>query len=96
MATGAEMVLIVKIPFLLPADTLKENTPCKKGLMMDARERLTSATIGSKAPAIMGGHWLKVEHGWQWNGGTRCPGRTFPNPGGDWNGTIIEPEAERH
>lgn len=60
---------------------------------MHIRDKLSSAALGSKAPAIMGGHWLKVEYGWQWNGGTRCPGSTFPTPGGDWNGKIVEPSS---
>lgn len=34
--------------------------------------------IGTKAHAVMGGHWLKTEHGWKW-----CTGSTFPRPGGD-------------
>ncbi len=35
--------------------------------------------LGTKAFALMGGHWTRVEHGWKWmtNGGT------FPRPGGD-------------
>ena len=36
--------------------------------------------IGTKAHALMGGHWLKVRtHGWQW----RPNGSMFPTPGGD-------------
>lgn len=34
--------------------------------------------VGTKAKALMGGHWTKTEHGWKW-----CNGSTFPTPGGD-------------
>lgn len=34
--------------------------------------------IGTKAKAVMGGHWIKVKLGWKW-----CTGATFPTPGGD-------------
>lgn len=68
------------------ADRLAPNTP---GI-----DRLREAPVGTKAPAIMGGAWLKVGQGrWQWNGGTRCPGSTFPRPGGDWNGDLIYPDG---
>jgi len=49
---------------------------------------LENAPIGTKAPAINGGHWERVEHGWKW-----CTGSTFPRPGGDWTGELIAPEA---
>jgi hypothetical protein len=53
------------------------------------RLTLDSAPIGTKAPAIMGGHWVKVrENGWQW-----CTGATFPRPGGDWTGQLIAPKS---
>lgn len=52
-------------------------------------DRLRNAPIGTKAPAIMGGHWIKVELGWKWF----C-GDTFPTVGGDWDGNLIYPEAE--
>lgn len=32
--------------------------------------------LGTKAFAIEGGHWLRVERGWKWH----C-GSTFPTPG---------------
>ena len=32
--------------------------------------------LGTKAFAIEGGHWLRVERGWEWH----C-GSTFPTPG---------------
>lgn len=57
---------------------------------------LRSAPIGTLAPAIMGGAWLKTDGGWQWNGHCRCPGSTFPRPGGDWNGELILPSATDH
>lgn len=55
--------------------------------MNDVRDRLRAAEIGTRAPAIMGGHWTKTATGWKWgrNGGT------FPSPGGDWNGKLIPP-----
>jgi hypothetical protein len=38
--------------------------------------------VGTKAKAIMGGHWYKTDHGWKWNGPGGCGG-TFPTPGAD-------------
>ncbi len=51
------------------------------------RDCLDAAPLGTKAPALMGGCWTRVEHGWQWgkNGGV------FPTPGGDWMGRLIYP-----
>jgi hypothetical protein len=45
--------------------------------------------LGTKALAIMGGHWLRVEQGWQWqpNGGT------FPRPGADAFDVILPEDA---
>ena len=35
--------------------------------------------VGTKAHAVMGGHWEKMENGWwKW-----CTGDAFPTPGGD-------------
>ena len=34
--------------------------------------------LGTKAWAIGGGHWVRVEHGWKWHNGS-----TFPTPGAD-------------
>lgn len=58
------------------------------------RKRLTlsNAPVGTLAPAIMGGHWCKMEHGWKWNGPDGS-GSTFPRPGGDWNGKLVPPSA---
>lgn len=39
--------------------------------------------LGSKFRAISGGYWEKVENGFKW-----CTGDTFPNLGGDWDGTV--------
>ncbi len=50
-------------------------------------ERLRSAPLGTKAPAIGGGYWIKVARGWKW-----CTGDTFPTVGGDWTGQLIAPE----
>lgn len=49
-----------------------------------------NAPLGTKAPAIMGGAWCKVEGGWKWNGPDGS-GSTFPTPGGDWTGDLIVP-----
>lgn len=43
--------------------------------------------IGTKAQAIMGGYWIKREHGWQWNEN----GGVFPRPGGDASGMVKTP-----
>lgn len=51
------------------------------------------APIGTLAPAIMGGHWYRTEHGWKWNGHDG-DGGTFPCPGGDWDGNLIAPKPE--
>jgi hypothetical protein len=47
---------------------------------------LENAPIGTKAPAIMGGYWIRVVNGWKW-----WNGNTFPRPGGDWTGELILP-----
>ena len=49
---------------------------------------LETAPIGTKAPAVTGGHWTKVAGGWKW-----CTGDTFPRPGGDWTGELVPPAA---
>ena len=41
--------------------------------------------IGTKAHAVMGGYWIRVQHGWKWFNGS-----TFPTPGGDACGACIE------
>lgn len=51
---------------------------------------LDNAPIGTRAPAVMGGHWTKTARGWRW-----CTGATFPSPGGDWNGKLILPTASK-
>jgi hypothetical protein len=48
---------------------------------------LDNAPIGTRAPAIDGGHWTRTAAGWKW-----CSGSTFPTPGGDWNGKLIAPK----
>ena len=35
--------------------------------------------LGTRALALMGGHWLKTDRGWQW----MPNGSTWPTPGGD-------------
>lgn len=56
----------------------------------DTRDRLDAAPIGTKAPALMGGNWIKVENGWRWGNN----GDVFPTPGGDWMGRLIYPGEE--
>lgn len=59
---------------------------------------LSRAPLGTLAPAIMGGAWCRVIHGWQWNGhaeNTNMRGSTFPRPGGDWTGELIYPNITR-
>ena len=46
--------------------------------------------LGTKAHAFNGGAWLRVERGWQWAGGSKFPGSTFPTPGADAFGQCIE------
>ena len=58
---------------------------------MDLNEEIYTRTtrslkeypLGSKFRAISGGYWEKVENGFKW-----CTGDTFPNLGGDWDGTV--------
>lgn len=52
-------------------------------------DRLRNAPLGTKAPALMGGYWIKVANGWKWF----C-GDTFPTVGGDWDGSLIYPDAQ--
>ena len=70
---------------MTPLDKINLYTANRMGF---SEARLTSAPIGTKAPAIGGGHWIKNERGWKW-----CTGATFPFPGGDWTGELIEPES---
>lgn len=60
-----------------------------------AQEKIAihNAPIGTKAPAIMGGHWYRIKHGWKWNGPDGSGG-TFPRPGGDWTGELITNMAQ--
>ncbi len=52
-----------------------------------ANKSLKEYPLGTKAKALMGGYWIKVERGWKW-----CTGATFPTVGGDWTGEIWEPK----
>jgi len=54
---------------------------------MEALKDWSDYPIGTKAPAIMGGYWIKRVNGWQWNE----TGGTFPRPGADNSGTVILP-----
>jgi hypothetical protein len=55
-------------------------------LIMARRDReWMDYPIGTKAHAINGGYWERVERGWKW-----CTGATFPTPGGDAVGACIE------
>ncbi|WP_228263926.1 hypothetical protein [Marinobacter shengliensis] len=47
---------------------------------------LQNAPLGTTAPSVQGGHWIRTNLGWRW-----CTGATFPSPGGDWNGDLIPP-----
>lgn len=47
--------------------------------------------VGTKAPAIMGGHWYRTATGWKWNGPFGSGG-DFPTPGGDNDGTVVLPQ----
>ena len=40
---------------------------------------------GTKAHAIDGGYWLRVQNGWTWH-----TGDTFPTPGADAMGKCVE------
>lgn len=57
---------------------------------MTWEERCKAAPIGTKAPAIGGGYWIKTRDGWKWHNGA-----TFPCPGGDWTGELIELEEKK-
>lgn len=58
----------------------------------DSDDRLRDAPTGTRAPAIGGGAWCKVAHGWKWNG-PNGGGGTFPRPGGDWTGKLVLEQA---
>lgn len=74
------------------ADILQVIERMKHGPKRDAwqlaTESLESYPLGTKARAIGGGYWIKVERGWKW-----CTGATFPKPGGDWDGTVSLPDG---
>lgn len=42
--------------------------------------------LGTKAHSCIGGYWMRVKRGWQWNG----KHGTFPTPGGEACGACIE------
>lgn len=46
--------------------------------------------IGTKALAIMGGHWLKTGRGWKWHNGA-----TFPRPGGDAYAVVLPGQSNQ-
>lgn len=43
--------------------------------------------IGTKAPCLGGGHWVKVKRGWMWHNGD-----IFPRPSADNTGKVILPD----
>jgi hypothetical protein len=45
--------------------------------------------LGTMAHSCTGGHWLKMDLGWKWNG-PEGNGGTFPTPGGNACGACIE------
>lgn len=49
-----------------------------EGKVVAWRGRRGDYPIGTKALHFNGGHWTRVDNGWQWNGGD-----TFPRPGPD-------------
>lgn len=63
--------------------------PESKGKKMD----ISNVPIGTFAPSFTGGGWYKTPRGWKW-GVPGASGSTFPRPGGDWDGRLIEPEAQ--
>jgi hypothetical protein len=46
--------------------------------------------LGTKAKAITGGYWIRVERGWKWFNGD-----TFPSPGGDASGEVSLSESQQ-
>lgn len=57
---------------------------------LSGSDRLKNAPIGTKAPAIDGGHWIKVKGGWKW---FAPRGGVYPRSGADWDGNLIYPEG---
>lgn len=51
-----------------------------------------NAPMGTRAPAVSGGYWLRVIDGWRWN----ASGSVFPRPGGDWTGELHVPDTPQH
>lgn len=49
-------------------------------------KKLSEYPLGTKAKALIGGYWIKVERGWKW-----CNGSTFATVGGDWTGEVCLP-----
>jgi hypothetical protein len=52
---------------------------------------LENAPIGTKAPAIGGGYWVRTHVGWTWPSDDKGNGSTFPRPGADWTGELRRP-----
>lgn len=57
--------------------------------MIQNRKSWSEYPIGTKAKAISGGFWIKVNNGWRW-----CSGSIFPTPGADASGEVILPTEE--
>lgn len=57
--------------------------------MMNKNKKWKDCPIGTKAHALSGGYWIKLENGWRW-----CIGDTFPTPGADVI-KIEEPEQSK-
>ena len=54
--------------------------------LVNRDKRWNEYPISTRAHAVMGGHWERVERGWEW-----CnSGCVFPTPGGDAVGACIE------
>ena len=62
-----------------------------KEYWLKATRPISEYPIGTKFKAIMGGHWIKTERGYKW-----CTGATFPNVGGDWDGTVLLPNNPKY
>jgi hypothetical protein len=59
-------------------------------------DRLADAPLGTVAPSINGGGWLKTEGGWVWNGHTNNPGDTWNRPSGAWTGELRTSGVQAH
>lgn len=47
--------------------------------------------LGTRAYAVGGGYWERVERGWKW-----CTGATFPTPGADYIRIVLPEGTQVH